>query len=557
MAVRIPSDRHETVVSVLREAAHVNGDVEAYVESDGRGGRRSLTFAEWDRAADGVAGQLARRGVAKGDVVCLLLPSCIDYAVLYAALLRLGAITSGINPRMGAGEVASIMERAGPAMLVVDPEVAQLPAAAAAPVVARAEARTWWTGEAPGTRPRLASSDPVAVVWTSGTTGRPKGAVFDHDNLAAVARGTDVLSHPGDRRLSPVPFAHVGYMTRAWDEIANAVTTIIPPTPWRADDAVRIMADERVTVAQGVPTQWALMLASEELAHADLGALRVAATGAARMTASMVAEVRRRFGVPVVVRFTSTESSLGTGTTLTSSDEEVATTVGRPVAGVELAIVDDGGKPVPDGSVGRVLLRSGAAMRGYWGSGPGRGRRVDELVDAAATSTVLGPDGWLTTGDFGRLTPEGNLQLSGRAHERYIRGGYNVYPAEVEETLSSHPSVARVAVIGVSDDVLGEVGVAVVVAAAGAQPDLGELRAHCARELSDYKAPDALVVVDELPLTPMMKVDPARLAALAARGADERRTTLAQSRRPRAGVLGSGPTGERDPTRAVDEKERA
>jgi acyl-CoA synthetase (AMP-forming)/AMP-acid ligase II len=269
------------------------------------------------------------------------------------------------------------------------------------------------------------------------------------------------------------------------------------------------------------------------------------------MTASMVAEVRRRFGVPVVVRYTSTESSLGTGTTLTSSDEEVATTVGRPVAGVELAIVDDDGDPVPAGSVGRVLLRSAAVMRGYWGRGPGRGRSVAELVDASATAAVLAPDGWLTTGDFGRLTPEGNLQLSGRAHERYIRGGYNVYPAEVEEALSSHPAIARAAVVGVADDVLGEVGVAVVVAAPGAQPDLASLRAHCAGELSDYKAPDALVVVDELPLTPMMKVDPVRLAALAARGAEERRRGLAQSRRPGAGVLGSGPTGEED------EKERA
>ncbi len=365
-----------------------------------------------------------------------------------------------------------------------------------------------------------------------------------------MARGTDVLSHPGDRRLSPLPFAHVGYMTRAWDEIGNAVTTIITPTPWRADDAIRVMADEGVTVAQGVPTQWALMLASTELPRSDLGALRVAGTGAARMTASMVAEVRRRFGVPVVVRYTSTESSLGTGTTLTSSDEEVATTVGRPVAGVELAIVDDVGDPVPAGSVGRVLLRSAAAMRGYWGRGPGRGRSVGELIDATATAAVLAPDGWLTTGDFGRLTPEGNLQLSGRAHERYIRGGYNVYPAEVEEALSSHPAVARVAVVGVADEVLGEVGVAVVVAAEGAQPELGPLRAHCARELSDYKAPDALVVVDELPLTPMMKVDPVRLAALATRGAEERQRRLAQSRHPSPGVLGSGPTGE-------DEKERA
>ncbi len=537
-------------MSVLREAARVNGDVEAYVELDGEGGRRSLTFAEWDRASDGVAGHLSRLGVAKGDVVCLLLPSSIDYAVLYGGLLRLGAITSGINPRMGAGEVASIVDRAAPVLLVVDPGTGLRPDAGAADVVTRAEARSWWGEPSPDAWPQLGSSDPVAVVWTSGTTGQPKGALFDHANLAAAARGTDVLSQPGDRRLSPVPFAHVGYMTRAWDEIGNAVTTIITPSPWRADEAVRVMADEGVTVGQGVPTQWALMLASAELPQADLGTLRVAATGAARMTASMVAEVRRRFGVPVVVRYTSTESSLGTGTTLTSTDEEVATTVGRPVAGVELAIVDDGGDPVPDGSVGRVLLRSAAAMRGYWGRGPGRGRSVMELVDATATAVVLGPDGWLTTGDFGRLTPEGNLQLSGRAHERYIRGGYNVYPAEVEETLSSHPSVARAAVVGVPDDVLGEVGVAVVVAA-GEQPDLASLRAHCARELSDYKAPDALVVVDELPLTPMMKVDPARLAALAARGAEERQLRLARSRRPGAGVLGSGPTGEED------EKERA
>jgi acyl-CoA synthetase (AMP-forming)/AMP-acid ligase II len=551
MAVRIPSDQHETVVSVLREAARVNGDVEAYVEPGGDGGRQNLTFAEWDRAADGVAGHLARLGVAKGDVVCLLLPSCIDYAVLYAGLLRLGAITSGINPRMGSGEVASIVERAAPVLLVLDPAAGQVPDAGAFPVVTRAEARTWWEGDGPEAWPELVSSDPVAVVWTSGTTGQPKGAVFDHANLAAVARGTDVLSHPGDRRLSPLPFAHVGYMTRAWDEIGNAVTTVITPTPWRADDAIRVMADEAVTVAQGVPTQWALMLASPALPAADLRALRVAGTGAARMTAAMVAEVRRRFHVPVVVRYTSTESSLGTGTTLTSSDEAVATTVGHPVAGVELAIVDDGGDPVPPGSVGRVLLRSAAAMRGYWGRGPGRGRSVAQLVDATATAVVLAADGWLTTGDFGRLTLEGNLQLSGRAHERYIRGGYNVYPAEVEEELSSHPSVERAAVVGVADDVLGEVGVAVVVAAPGATPDLATLRAHCARDLADYKAPDVLVVVDEIPLTPMMKVDPARLAALAADGAQERRDRLAKSRRPGPGVLGSGPTGERD------EKERA
>jgi acyl-CoA synthetase (AMP-forming)/AMP-acid ligase II len=267
----------------------------------------------------------------------------------------------------------------------------------------------------------------------------------------------------------------------------------------------------------------------------------------------MVAEVRRRFGAPVVVRYTSTESSLGTGTTLSSSDDEVATTVGRPVPGVELAIVGDDGAPVAPGSIGRVLLRSPAAMRGYWGRGPGRGRSVRQLIDAEATARVLASDGWLTTGDFGLLTDGGNLQLAGRAHERYIRGGYNVYPAEVEEALAAHPDVARAAVVGASDEVLGEIGVAVVVPAPGARPDLASLRAHCAERLSDYKAPDALVVVDELPLTPMMKVDPVRLGALAARAAEERRPRSTRGRGAGAGMVGSGDTEAAD---VAAEKER-
>ena len=356
--------------------------------------------------------------MGQGDFVGLLLPSCIDYAVLYAALQRLGAITSGLNPRMGAREVAGRSSERRRCSWSSTP-TSPLPAQTDVPQVdARRGGRRLGGRSAAGVAgsgPR----DPVAVVWTSGTTGRPKGALFDHANLAAVARGTDVLSQPGDRRLSPLPFAHVAYMTRAWDEIAHGVTTVITPTPWRAEDAIRIMEAERVTVGQGCRRSGRSCWPTKNRPRPTWARCRVVGTGAARMAAAMVADVRERFGAPVVVRYTSTEASLGTGTTLSSTDEEVATTVGRPVPGVELAIVDDAGSPVAPGTIGKVMLRSPAVMRGYWGQGPGRGRSVAELIDAEATASVLAVDGWLSTGDFG-FDHAGGQSAAGRPGPRAL-----------------------------------------------------------------------------------------------------------------------------------------
>ncbi len=528
MTVRQIEGELRTVVDVLRAAATANPGVEAFVEpAVGGRPRRSLTFAEWDRAADGVAGLLASHGVDRGSVVALVLPSSSDYMVVYAAAARLGAITSGINPRLGTGEVRSILDRTRPVVTVVDDGVDD-PVGPAGVLVRRSEALAAATGPPPAAFPDLEPTDPVAVVWTSGTTGLPKGAVFDHRSLAAVAAGADPLSEPGDRRLSPLPFAHVGTMTRTWDEVANGVTTVISPTPWRAAEAVAVMAGERVTVAQGVPTQWALVMAEPTLDDADLSALRVAGTGASRMPAELVAEVRRRLGVPVVVRYTSTEASLGTGTVPGDPDRAVAVTVGRPVPGVELALVDDDGTRVAGGDVGRVRLRSAAVMLGYWGGPPTGPGAEGVCFDADTTRSVLGDDGWLTTGDYGYQDPEGNLHLVGRANELYHRGGYNVYPAEVEAALTAHPSVDQAAVVGAPDPVLGEIGVAFVVAAPGADPGdgplLAELRGWVAGSLADYKAPDRLVRVEALPLTSMLKVDKralgARAAELVAEGTD-------------------------------------
>jgi acyl-CoA synthetase (AMP-forming)/AMP-acid ligase II len=514
MTGRQISGAFETVVELFDAAAAQNGDVEAYVEPETPcSARRALTFAQWHRAAEGVAGLFAARGVGRGSVVCLLLPSSIEYMVCYAAALSLGAITSGINLRLGEAERRSILLRTRPALTVVEDD-APRPSGAGS-LVTRSEVTVAGSGHPPAGRPNLRPTDPVAVVWTSGTSGLPKGAVFDHRSLRAVAEGTDALSAPGDRRLSPLPFAHVGSMTRIWDELAKGITTVITPTPWKAGEAIAVMQKERITVAQGVPTQWALVLAHPDFDRSDLSSLRVAGTGAARVPPELVAGMRAGLGVPVVVRYTSTEASLGTGTSPGDPDEAVATTVGRPVPGVSLEIVDDAGVPVPPGEVGRVRLRSGAAMLGYWG-GPPTGAGGEALVfDEAATAAVRSPDGWLTTGDYGRLDDDGRLHLAGRANELYIRGGYNVYPAEVESVLSAHPRVEHAAVLGVPDPVLGEIGVAFVVLSGGTPLDtdelLGELRELCRRSLADYKAPDRVIVEAELPLTAMMKVDKAAL----------------------------------------------
>jgi acyl-CoA synthetase (AMP-forming)/AMP-acid ligase II len=467
-------------VELLRSAAARHPDRLAFVEVD-----RRLTFGEWDRAADGVAAWFAEQGVGPGDVVALLVPSSIEYAVCYQAAMRRRAITTGVNTRLGPPEIASILERTRPRVVI---RPADLDAV-----------RVAFTRDPVADLSPPEPDDAVAIVWTSGTTGMPKGAVFDHRNLRAVAVGAGAMGAPLDVRLAPLPFAHVAFMSRPWEEIENLITTVITPTPWTAADALALMARERVTVGQGVPTQWRLVLDHADFRGSDLSSLRIAGTGAATVPPELVREMETKLGCPVVIGYTSTEAAITTGTVPGDSPEVISQTVGRPRANVTLAVVDDEGGVCPTGVVGRVRCRSDATMRGYW-------------HDPERTAEVIDPAGWLTTGDLGYLDERGYLTLVGRRSEMYIRGGYNVYPAEVERVLSEHASVAQVAVVGVPDPVLGEIGAAFVAAAPGASPLLDELRTFCRAALADYKAPDRLVVVDALPLTSVGKVDKRALA---------------------------------------------
>ncbi|HEY1841705.1 MAG TPA: class I adenylate-forming enzyme family protein [Mycobacterium sp.] len=462
---------------MLESAAAAHGDREAYVEPGAR-----ITFAQWIGRARCVAAQFADLGIGKGDVVALWLPSGIDYATCYAAAAMIGAITTGLNPRLGRQEVESILQQADPVLAVADDHLGALPGTERQ-VLPRTSLSTDTSTSAPPAA-TLTRRDPVALIFTSGTTGVPKGAVFDADRLAAGAAASGVMSAPYDRRLTSTPFAHAGYMFKLWDQLVWGSTLVVPPASWSAQGMFDVLRDERITVAGAVPTQWAKLLEVDGVNRQALPHLRIGIAATAPAPPELVRRVADRVGVALVVRYAMTECPTICGTEPTDAAEVQFRTVGRPAAGMEVRIGPDG-----------VVEVSGpCVMRGFW--------RNPQL-----TAEVL-RDGWLRTGDVGVLGADGNLTLVGRSGDMYIRGGYNVHPGEVERTLTSHLGVKHAAVVGCSTPVIGEIGVACVVPADAANPPtLAELRTHVAAELADYKAPDELLIVDELPLTAMLKPD--------------------------------------------------
>lgn len=470
----------DTVLDVFDAMLPVAGDVEAFVEYTPDGQRRSITFEQWAAKADALAVWLRQSGVSSDDVVAIHLPSGIDYAIAYQATVRAGAIATGVNTRLGVAEIEHIHRLTTPAHTFKGP----LPDLGYGDPLAR--------------RTQVAGHKPLAIVWTGGTTGVPKGAWFDHHCLRAMSGGGAPICQPGDRRLSPLPFAHVGYMTRVWEELANAVTTVVTPTPWTAASTLQLLEREQVTVCQGVPTQYQMLLDLPEIEQVVLSHLRLAATGAARVPIELAAQIRERLDCPFVVRYASTESCLATGSRLDDEAEIIATTVGRPNGDVQIRLANDAGVIIaatgPD-HVGQVQLHSRAMMRGYWN-------------DPQRTAEALTKDGWLNTGDLGWIGDDGNLRLTGRQSEMYIRGGYNVYPIEVENCLGSFDGIRAAAVLGASvTERLGEIGVLFAVPGDGVALELDTIRSFVMARLADYKAPDVLVSLDALPLTPLGKVD--------------------------------------------------
>ncbi len=473
----------------------------AYV--DGAPGGQRITFDEWYQRSDSLAGALVERGVVAGDVVAIMLGSSIEFAIAFGAATLAGAVVTSVNTRLGVREIDAILEQGRPRLIFFDPDAFAVAAADSVSVMLLNEIVEAYAGTPLGDwRPLRNADDPAVIIWTSGTTGVPKGAWFDHHNLEAAVASAGVMSHPYDVKLVSTPFAHAGYMSKMWDQLAWATTTVISPTPWRATDMVRLIEDEAINVVAGVPTQWSKLLSEPGVENADLSSVRLGLAATASAPPELIERVASTIGCPLVVRYAMTESPSIAGTDVADPPEVQYQTVGRPQAGIQIELVDENGKTVVAGEVGRVKVRGGCVMRGYWNA-------------PQLTASVLDHDGWLTTSDLAKFRPDGNLVLVGRTSDMYIRGGYNIYPLEVEHVLAEHPLVDMVAVVGHPMDVIGEIGVAFVVPTHHSNPPtLEDLRSWVADRLADYKAPDRLEVVDTLPLTSMMKVDKLALTSL-------------------------------------------
>ena len=272
---------------------------------------------------------------------------------------------------------------------------------------------------------------------------------------------------------------------------------------WRAGDALALIERERLSGLGGIPTQIALMLRHPSFDTTDVSSVKALILGGGPATPALVREARERFGCALSMRYSCTEAGIGLGTAFDAPPEDAEVSVGRPHPGVELTI-RQADEVVADGEEGEVCLRSPAAMVGYH-------------LDPEGTKEAFTDDGAVRTGDVGFVDPEGRLRLVGRSKERYVRGGYNVYPAEVEQVLAEHPAVAEVAVAARPDDVMGEVGVAVVVPTAGAEvPSVDDLHAFAADRLARYKLPAAVMGASALPLTAAEKLDRRALGDLVA-----------------------------------------
>ncbi|HWN32866.1 MAG TPA: long-chain fatty acid--CoA ligase [Pseudonocardia sp.] len=458
-----------------------------------------LSYAQLDQASQHIAGLLAARGIGPGDRVGIMLPNVPHWGVLYYGVLRAGAVAVPMNPLLKEREVAYYLGDSGANLLFAwhgfgaEAQAGAKLADAEAILIEPAGFLELLGSAAPvADTVDRAGSDTAVILYTSGTTGQPKGAELTHDNLTRnVEVGLGLLNATSDDVVfGGLPLFHVFGQTCGLNAAVSAGSCLTLLPRFDPTKTLEILQRDKVTIFQGVPTMYVALVNHPNRADYDLSALRVCASGGAAMPVEVMTSFEKAFGCVVLEGYGLSETSPIASFNL--PERRRPGSIGTPVPGVEFRIVDDAGNDVPDGQPGEIVIRGHNVMKGYWGK--------PEATEAAIK------DGWFHSGDVARRDEDGFYFIVDRKKDMIIRGGYNVYPREIEEVLYEHPAIAEAAVIGVLHAELGEEVAAVVALKPGGSATPDELRDYVKSKVAAYKYPRQVRVVDALPKGPTGKI---------------------------------------------------
>jgi long-chain acyl-CoA synthetase len=459
-----------------------------------------LSYDEFRDAALRAAAGIRSRGVEPGDRVGMVLPNVLSFPIVFYGALMAGAIVVPMNPLLKAREVEYYLRDSGARLVVTGEQSAEPVTEAASTVgidavtVGPALPDALLADEPLDALVDRADDDTAVILYTSGTTGQPKGAELTHAGLNSNARTTQetlLEGSPDDVIMGCLPLFHVFGLTCSLNAgvLAGSLLTLIPR--FDGGKALSVVERDGVTVFEGVPTMFSAMLHQPDAADRDMSSLRLCVSGGSAMPVEVMRSFEETFGCIVLEGYGLSETSPVASFNHPHAERKPGS-IGTPIRGVELRLVDDEGADVAAGEVGEIAIRGENVMKGYW-------NRPED------TATAI-PDGWFRTGDLARQDDDGYFFIVDRKKEMIIRGGYNVYPREIEEALYEHPAVLEAACIGISHPDLGEEVVAAVALKPGASAEPAELQAFVKERVAAYKYPRHVWLVDALPKGPTGKI---------------------------------------------------